>query len=43
MKDRSPLFLRFEIDEVLGVEEACDVGAVIGPADLTRHGGDFGE
>ena len=35
-KHRTPLFLRLEVDEVFGIEEAGGVGAVIGAADLAR-------
>ena len=37
MEDGTPLLLRLQIDEVLGVEEAGSVGAVVGPAGLADH------
>ena len=37
MEDRPPLVLRLQIDEILGVEEARRVGAVVRAADLAGH------
>ena len=43
MEDRPPFFLRLQIDEVLGVEEARRVGAVVRTADLAGHDSDLGK
>jgi hypothetical protein len=43
MEDGTPLSFRLEVDEVLGVEEAGPVGAVVGAADLIDDLGDFRE
>ena len=34
VEDGPPLLLRFQVDEVFGVEEAGGVGAIVGTADL---------
>ena len=43
VEDGPPLLLGLEIDEVLGVEEAGGVGAVVGAAGLADDLGDLGE
>ena len=43
MKDGTPLFLRLQAHEVLDVEEASVVGAVIGTASLAGALGRFGK
>ena len=37
MEDGAPLLLRLEIHEVLGIEETCGIGAVIGAASLADY------
>ena len=43
MEDGTPFLFWLEIDEVLGVEEACGVGAVVGAAGLADDLGDLRE
>ena len=43
VEDGAPLFFGLQVDEVLGVEEAGGVGAVVGPAGLADDLGDLGE
>ena len=40
---RPPLIARLQIDEILGVEEARGIGAVVGAADLRNHLRHFGK
>ena len=42
-EDGAPVFLVLQVDEVLGIEEAGGVGAVVGAAYLADHLVDFGE
>ena len=37
VKDRAPLVVRLQVDEILGVAESAGVGSVVGPADLRHH------
>ena len=39
----TPLLLRLQIDEILGVEEARGIGSIVGPAHLAGGRGDFRE
>ena len=41
MKCRTPIFLWFQVDEVLGVEEAGGVGAIVRPSGLAGALRDF--
>ena len=37
VEDGAPFLLRFQIDEVLGIEKTGGVGAIVGPARLADH------
>src|SRR5690242_7405075 len=43
MEHRTPLFLRSQIEKVLGIEESRVVGAIVGPSRLADHFANFRE
>ena len=43
VENGTPIFFRFEIDEVFGIEEAGSIGAVIGASDLAGALRNFGK